>query len=81
MTRTEFLLTISTQYQAVDENVEKCKFEDFLVDPVPNLRTSITGIIWQTVTRITNAILSVEGLGIQDTFRYNIFQKLYLAES
>ena len=24
-----FLITISTQYQAVDENVEKCKFEDF----------------------------------------------------
>ena len=48
--------------QTDDENEEKYKFEDFLVDPVPNSQNCIVRIVWQTVRRITNEIMAIEGL-------------------
>ena len=47
--------------QTGEENKEKYRFEDFLVDPESNLRTSMMRILWQTVKSITNEILSFRG--------------------
>ena len=35
---------------------------ELLIDPIPNSPTNIIRIVWQTVRRITNEILGVEGL-------------------
>ena len=63
---TEFLLTISIQYQAdkSDENKVKYQLEDYDYKLIQYqiLQTNITRVVWQTVTRITNEILGVKGL-------------------
>ena len=61
VTKTEFLLTISTQYQA-DKWWEsrKISVRGLLVDPIPTLQTNmVIRIVWQKVRRITNKILGV----------------------
>ena len=58
---TEFLLTISTQYQA-DKwwELRKISVRGLLVDPIPTLQTNmVIRIVWQKVRRITNKILGV----------------------
>ena len=58
---TEFLLTISTQYQA-DKwwELRKISVRGLLVDPIPTLQTNmVIRIEGQRVRRITNKILGV----------------------
>ena len=63
MTKTEFLPTISLQYQAGKQwESRKISSMELLIDPIPNSPTNIIRIVWQTVRRITNEILGVEGL-------------------
>ena len=42
--------------------IKKILIRGLLIDPIPILQTNITRTIWQTVRRITNEILGVEGL-------------------
>ena len=35
-----------------------------LIDPIPNSPANIMGIIWQTIRRIANEILGVQGLNL-----------------
>ena len=35
-----------------------------LIDPIPNSPANIMGIIWQTIRRIVNEILGVQGLNL-----------------
>ena len=61
VTKTEFLLTISTQYQA-DKwwELRKISVRGLLVDPIPTLQTNmVIRIEGQRVRRITNKILGV----------------------
>ena len=61
VTKTEFLLTISTQYQA-DKwwELRKILVRGLLVDPIPTLQTNmVIRIEGQRVRRITNKILGV----------------------
>ena len=61
MAKTEFLLTISTQYQA-DKwwELRKISVRGLLVDPIPTLQTNmVIRIEGQRVRRITNKILGV----------------------
>ena len=61
VTKTEFLLTISTQYQA-DKwwELRKILVRGLLVDPKPTLQTNmVIRIEGQRVRRITNKILGV----------------------
>ena len=61
VTKTEFLLTISTQYQA-DKwwELRKILGRGLLVDPIPTLQTNmVIRIEGQRVRRITNKILGV----------------------
>ena len=61
VTKTEFLLTISTQYQA-DKwwELRKISVRGLLVDPIPTLQTNmVIRIEGQRVRRITNKILGI----------------------
>ena len=63
MTKTEFLLTISIQYQAKrDENKENYQLGDYWLNQYQILQTNITRTVWLTVKRITNEISRVKGL-------------------
>ena len=63
MTKTEFLLTISIQYQAGKWWEErKYQLGDFYLIQYQVLRTNTRRIVWQAVRRITNEILGVKGL-------------------
>ena len=62
MTKAKLLLTPSIQYQSnikqtSDENKEKYQSEHYTLIHYQSLRTNITRIVWQTVRRITKAIL------------------------
>ena len=66
MTKAEFLLTISMQYQynikqTSDENKEKYQLGDYKLIQYQILQTNITRTVWETVRRITNEILEVKG--------------------
>ena len=62
MTRTEFLLTISIQYQqAGDEKKEKYQLGNYFLIQYQILQTNIARITHQTVVRIANEILGVKG--------------------
>ena len=63
MTNTEFLLTISTQYQADirDENKEKHQLGDYQLIQFQILQTYIIRTVQQTVRRITNEIFGMRG--------------------
>ena len=63
VTKTEFLLTILIQYQAGKWwESRKISIMGLLIDLIPNSPTNIIRIVWQTVRRITNEFLGVEGL-------------------
>ena len=63
MTKTEFLLTISIQYQAErDENKENYQLGDYWLNQYQILQTNTTRTIWQTVRRISKEIIGVKGL-------------------
>ena len=58
MTKTEFLLTVLIQYQwKSDESEEKYQFRDYH----QILQIDTDSIVWQTVKRIINEILSAKG--------------------
>ena len=62
MTKTEFLLLISIQNQAIsDENKEKYQLGDYKLIAYQISQTNITRTVLETVRRITNEILGVEG--------------------
>ena len=63
MTKTEFLLTMSIQYQA-DKwwELRKISVRDFKLIQYQILQTNITRTVWLTVRRITNKIWEVKGL-------------------
>ena len=62
MTKTEFLLSISIQNQAIsDENKEKYQLGDYKLIKYQIPQTNITRTVWETVRRITNEILGVKG--------------------
>ena len=62
MTKTEFLLSISIQNQAIsDENKEKYQLGDYKLIEYQIPQTNITRTVWETVRRITNEILGVKG--------------------
>ena len=48
--------------QKSDENKEKYELGDYKVIQYQILQTNITRTVWQTVRRITNVIMGVEGL-------------------
>ena len=48
--------------QTSDENKEKYQLGDYKLIQYQILQTNITRTVWQTVRRITNEILGVEGL-------------------
>ena len=63
VTKTEFLLTISIQYQlASDEKYEKYPLGDHKLIQYQLLRIIIIRTVGQTVRRITNEILEAKGL-------------------
>ena len=63
MTKTEFLLTISIQYQAKrDENKENYQLGDYWLNQYQILQTNTTRTIWQIVRRISREIIGVKGL-------------------
>ena len=70
---TEFLLTISIQYQADKSDENKVKYQlgdhDYKFIQYQILQTNLTRIAWQTVTRITNEILGVKGLRCYTTVK------------
>ena len=51
--------------QKSDENKEKYELGDYKVIQYQILQTNITRTVWQTVRRITNVIMGVEGLTLK----------------
>ena len=77
MTKAEFLLTISIQYQynikqTSDENKEKYQLGDYKLTQYQILQTNITRTVWETVRRITNEILEVIGLMKDTLVRFSL---------
>ena len=68
MIKTEFLFTISIQYQAdklwdlKKEKKKKYQLWDYKLIQYPILQANITRTVWQKVRRITDEILEVKGL-------------------
>ena len=68
MIKTEFLFTISIQYQAdklwdlKKEKKKKYQLRDYKLIQYPILQANITRTVWQKVRRITDEILEVKGL-------------------
>ena len=68
MIKTEFLFTISIQYQAdklwdlKKEKKKKYQLWDYKLIQYPILQAYITRTVWQKVRRITDEILEVKGL-------------------